>query len=620
MEELQDAIEDATYLSCTVETGVRPIVEWPVPSDDEVKLWKEAVREREGEKAFTPEWFLSYPIGFFFFAQFLKSTHKDYLRINFIESVIIYKKLRYGKRPTYFERIVDYYLKLAEDIPKKREIIDNDIERKIPNKTKEEIENFYSKYHDESNSETFVGVKAFALSEVLERTTKKLTNSDNNSNNSNTVRTSNASIILAIKAKELYADDIFDDIEVVVFESVKRQYWKQYLLSHEYKRTVNLLWYQDRKVVYADFYTIRVLGRGGFGLVTACKKGTSGRLYALKAMSKKRLKLRKGEELALSERNALKSTAFSPFVVSLVYAFQSKEDLYLILELMTGGDLGFHLSRKRCFSKEECIYYAARIMLGLQHIHDQKLVYRDLKPENCLLGEDGRVKITDLGLAVPYSSNLKGAAGTRGYWAPEMLRRDKNGKRIPYGYAVDWFSFGCCLVEFISGVHPFRNEAAIKFGNERGHTSKDKAIDCATLEMDLTLHPSKFDDNAADLCRQLLNKDENNRIGSHGSDQIMLHEYFQDVDWDLMISNKTCPPSLPPKDVNASSQSDIGNFKEDKDFLECVISEKDNEIYSDWDWISPIGFNDEVITFLISEREHGKSLLPDDSSCCCTVL
>ena len=191
----------------------------------------------------------------------------------------------------------------------------------------------------------------------------------------------------------------------------------------------------------------------------------------MKVMNKKRIKIKKSETLTLNERTALASVD-SPFVVSLKYAFQSKVDIFLILDLMTGGDLSFHLQQKGRLPKKECLYYAARIMLGLQALHDRNYVYRDLKPENCLLAEDGRVKLTDLGLATKITPTLHGAAGTRGYWAPEMLRRDKKGKRLTYGHAVDWFSFGCVVAEFISGKNPFRSERALNFGLERGMKTK----------------------------------------------------------------------------------------------------------------------------------------------------
>jgi beta-adrenergic-receptor kinase len=324
---------------------------------------------------------------------------------------------------------------------------------------------------------------------------------------------------------------------------------------------------------------------------------------------------------------------------------------------MTGGDLGYHLHQKGLFPKKECLYYAARIMLGLQALHDHGFVYRDLKPENCLLAEDGRVRITDLGLATKITPTLHGAAGTRGYWAPEMLRRDKKGKRMPYGHTVDWFSFGCCLAEFMSGQNPFRSEAALNFGLSKGHKGKvssglyignrtlslrarmaraerreltpccssvyqEKAIDCATLEMDPEFNPKYFDDDAADLCRRLLGKDETRRLGTKGCEEIMIHPWFTDVNWEMIISDRKKPPFIPLKDVNAASQSEIGNFAEDKAYQETVLEEKDEEVYKDWDWTNPHAFAAEVIEFLIYERETGEPLIPlsQQSPCCCTVL
>ena len=101
------------------------------------------------------------------------------------------------------------------------------------------------------------------------------------------------------------------------------------------------------------------------------------------------------------------------------------------------------------------------------------LVYNN----NILMGDDGRVKITDMGLACKITAGLHGACGTRGYWAPEMLRRDSKGKRKSYGHTVDWFSFGCMIAEFISGINPFRSQKALNFGQARGHTTKEKALD-----------------------------------------------------------------------------------------------------------------------------------------------
>ena len=338
-------------------------------------------------------------------------------------------------------------------------------------------------------------------------------------------------------------------------------------------------------------------------------------------MNKRRIKMKKSEQLALNERQALAAVE-SKFVVNLKYSFHSKEDVFLILDLMTGGDLGYHLHQKGKFPKKECLYYSARIMLALQALHDKQYVYRDLKPENCLLAEDGRVKITDLGLATKITPTLHGAAGTRGYWAPEMLRRDSRGKRMVYGHTVDWFSFGCCVAEFISGTNPFRSERALNFGLERGKQTKEKAIDFATLEMEPEFSPEKYEPDAADLCRRLLDKNEKRRLGYNGCSEIMTHPWFKSVNWESIISDRKRPPFVPAKDVNAASQSEIGTFAEDKTYQETVITAKDEDVYKDWDWTNPRAFAAEVIEFLIYERETGEPLVPlnQHASCCCDIL
>lgn len=415
-------------------------------------------------------------------------------------------------------------------------------------------------------------------------------------------------------------DDIFNVAVQIVLEYLRLKHWRNFTngKTEHWSKLIKLLWNNDRPVVAEDFFPMRVLGRGGFGLVTACKRITTGKLYAMKVMKKKRIKLRKSQHLALNERAVL-AAVDSPFVISLKYAFETKSDVYLIMDLMTGGDLSFHLNEKGFFSKRECLYYAARIILGLQALHDRGYVYRDLKPENCLLAEDGRVRLTDLGLTTKIHNNLNGAAGTRGYWAPEMLEKDNNGRRSSYDHRVDWFSFGCVVAEMISGVNPFRSESALNFSRGflgKGLT-KDKAVDYATLEFEPTFHRKLFDEPASDLCSQLLSKDPNKRLGRQGHEEIMRHPWFYNIDWDMVISDSEKPPFLPLKDINAGSQSEIGNFERSG-----VKLDKKDECYKDWDWVNPNAFAEEVMEMLIYERESGKplTLMSDYNSCCCTIV
>ena len=153
-------------------------------------------------------------------------------------------------------------------------------------------------------------------------------------------------------------------------------------------------------------------GRGGFGLVNACKRCSTGRLYAMKTLSKRRIKMKKAEALCMNERNIL-AIVQSPYVVCLKYAFTTVSEVFLVLDLMTGGDLGYHLSRKGRFLEKEACYYAARTLLGIAALHEKNIAYRDLKPENILMDEAGYTKISDLGLACKVGkSGLTGTCGT----------------------------------------------------------------------------------------------------------------------------------------------------------------------------------------------------------------
>lgn len=542
MEELQDAIEDAQYVNAisTQEDGPRPVLAWEIPSEEQVAGWKERVGTQQG--VFELDHILQSAIGLFQFSAFLKDTCNDYLRINFCEEVLRWRRLRGRQRVEKARKMISGYLSPPRKddltgelvLPQKTEIDEFDLER--PHTKRPDMEVLFAANYDESNKVSCLGLDGevretiLAKMQAVEQARAAKRDSgiaadatgngldaqdpadDDHAGDEEGPPVNQFPKISDLKSTETMKsshqfrldrkqpsgprylpDDFFDDAEAVVMESLRRQFWSAFQGSEQFTKLLHFLWYQDRRVIPEDFFVMRVLGRGGFGLVTgtnrcvfdcdrlvlsanfvirvACKKGTSGKLYAMKVMNKRRIKMKKSEQLALNERAALAAVE-SPFVVNLKYSFHSKDDVYLILDLMTGGDLGYHLHQKGRFPKKECLYYAARIMLGLQALHDKQYVYRDLKPENCLLADDGRVKITDLGLATKITPTLHGAAGTRGYWAPEMLRRDRRGKRMPYGHTVDWFSFGCCLAEFISGQNPFRSEAALNFGLDKGKQSK----------------------------------------------------------------------------------------------------------------------------------------------------
>ncbi|KAJ9596938.1 hypothetical protein L9F63_012063 [Diploptera punctata] len=316
----------------------------------------------------------------------------------------------------------------------------------------------------------------------------------------------------------------------------------------------------------------RIIGRGGFGEVYGCRKADTGKMYAMKCLDKKRIKMKQGETLALNERIMLSlvSTGVDcPFIVCMTYAFHTPDKLCFILDLMNGGDLHYHLSQHGVFNEHEMKFYAAELFFGLEHMHRRYIVYRDLKPANILLDEHGHVRISDLGLACDFSKKKPHASvGTHGYMAPEVL-----SKGTAYDSSADWFSFGCMLYKLLKGHSPFRQ-----------HKTKDKhEIDRMTLTMNVEL-PESFSKDLRSLLEGLLQRDIDKRLGckGNGADEVKEHSFFAGMDWQQVYLQKYTPPLIPPRgEVNAADAFDIGSFDEE-DTKGIKLTDADQDLYKNF--------------------------------------
>lgn len=408
-----------------------------------------------------------------------------------------------------------------------------------------------------------------------------------------------------------WALTLFDELEACVLCSLEQEQFPDFKASAFYKRLIAFLFLQKRRVGEEDFTVLRVLGRGGFGMVNGCIKRTSASLYAMKVMNKKMIKKKHAEKLCLAERKILAMLS-SPFVVCLKYSFQTPEELFLVLDLRTGGDLSYHLNRTR-FSETQVRFWAAQILLGIQHLHEKRIVYRDLKPENILLDEKGNCSISDLGLAVEMTATLTGRCGTRGYWAPEMLLRDENGNRLVYNETVDWWSYGCLVYELLYGKCPFRTSKAKAL-----HQDKQQAYDKATLELTPAYDAKYFSSDAAELIQQLLIRDPRKRLGAKGADEIKRMRFFSSIDWDRMEQMQVPPPFVPDNEINAASQADIGLF--DIATVKGIkLSEQEQAAYSGWDYVCPETFQREAIEYLVWEVKHGPCSTGVKHNSCCLI-
>ncbi|XP_005999504.1 G protein-coupled receptor kinase 3 isoform X2 [Latimeria chalumnae] len=373
-------------------------------------------------------------------------------------------------------------------------------------------------------------------------------------------------------AKKQVPSSLFQPYIEEICDSLRGKIFQKFIESDKFTRFCQ--WKNVELNIHLtmnDFSVHRIIGRGGFGEVYGCRKADTGKMYAMKCLDKKRIKMKQGETLALNERIMLSlvSTGDCPFIVCMTYAFHTPDKLCFILDLMNGGDLHYHLSQHGVFSEKEMRFYATEIILGLEHMHNRFVVYRDLKPANILLDEHGHVRISDLGLACDFSKKKPHASvGTHGYMAPEVLQ-----KGTAYDSSADWFSLGCMLFKLLRGHSPFRQ-----------HKTKDKhEIDRMTLTMNVEL-PDSFSPELKSLLEGLLQRDVSKRLGclGRGAHEVKEHLFFKGIDWQQVYLQKYPPPLIPPRgEVNAADAFDIGSFDEE-DTKGIKLLDSDQELYKNF--------------------------------------
>jgi len=194
----------------------------------------------------------------------------------------------------------------------------------------------------------------------------------------------------------------------------------------------------EPQIKLKDFKIIKIIGMGTFGKVFQVKKRNTGKLFAMKVLNKATLEQQSQILYTKTERKVLERVQ-SDFIVHLCYAFQSEERLYMIMDYMGGGELFYYLHKIGSFSEHIIQFYAAEILLGLDVLHKNSIIYRDLKPQNILLDNAGHIKIADFGLSKIMSSIANEKAyticGTLDYLAPEVITESGHSK------AADWWSY-----------------------------------------------------------------------------------------------------------------------------------------------------------------------------------
>ncbi|KAL7821703.1 serine/threonine protein kinase, AGC family [Trichoderma aethiopicum] len=294
----------------------------------------------------------------------------------------------------------------------------------------------------------------------------------------------------------------------------------------------------------SDFEILKLIGKGTFGQVYQVRKKDTGRIYAMKVLQKKVIVQKKEVAHTVGERNILVRTATSdsPFIVGLKFSFQTPSELYLVTDYMSGGELFWHLQKEGRFDEKRAKFYIAELILAIEHLHKNDIVYRDLKPENILLDANGHIALCDFGLSkanLTKNDTTNTFCGTTEYLAPEVLL-DESG----YTKMVDFWSLGVLVFEMCCGWSPF-------YAEDTQQMYKNIAFGKVRFPRDTLSQEGR------NFVKGLLNRNPKHRLGAtDDAEELKRHPFFNDIDWNLLAKKLISPPFKP----KLKSATDVSYF------------------------------------------------------------
>jgi CRP-like cAMP-binding protein len=310
-------------------------------------------------------------------------------------------------------------------------------------------------------------------------------------------------------------------------------------------------------IPFENLDAIKTLGTGTFGRVKIAKDKVTGKVYALKILQKAQIVAFRQQKNVMNEKMILMQ-ANHPFVLQLIQTFKNRDCLFMLLELVQGGEL-FSLLHNQGgkIESKKAQFYAACVLSVLSFLHEKSILYRDLKPENLLIDAQGYIKVVDFGFAKIVKDRTFTLCGTPEYLAPELVLGKGHNK------GVDYWALGVLIYEMLNGVSPFAD-------TQRG----DQMTICRNILKGKLEFPNKLRDNdAKDLIKQLLHRDPTFRIGSlkDGAEDIKRHAWFKDLNWSDLLAKKLTAPWIPPL-ANELDSSNFEDYEED-DYVNEYVPE-----------------------------------------------
>eukprot|EP00347_Sterkiella_histriomuscorum_P007044 403350463 len=309
------------------------------------------------------------------------------------------------------------------------------------------------------------------------------------------------------------------------------------------------------------------IGTGSFGTVWKVEKKPSRFPLAVKVMNKAKIYNLRSADTVINEMKLL-GTLKHPFIVNMNYAFSEKEYLYLVTDFMVGGDLKYHLKRRRRkFTERQSQFIIACIVLGLEYLHVNGVLHRDIRPENILIDGKGYCKLADFGLARIWQPlNSSDTSGAPGYVAPEVLNRQNHGT------GVDYFAVGIIAHELMLGKKPWQ-------GKDRQSYKDDLMKTQVVLKKADT--PESWNHEASDFINKCILRKPNSRLGLNGPSEIKSHVWFKDFDWQALLARKITSPFIPSIKAKNFSKAALKANLDDNSQDNPVLMKMNRELLAD---------------------------------------
>ena len=308
----------------------------------------------------------------------------------------------------------------------------------------------------------------------------------------------------------------------------------------------------SKSISLEQFDLLKVIGRGSYAKVFLVEYKRTKKLYAMKVIKKTIVNDDEDIDWVQTEKHVFEQATNHPFLVGLHSCFQTESRLFFVIEYLCGGDLMYHMQRKRKLPEDHARFYSAEIAVALGFLHSKGIIYRDLKLDNVLLDIEGHIKLTDYGMCKEGLKNgelTSTFCGTPNYLAPEMLRGE------PYNFSVDWWALGVLMYEMMVSRSPF--EANYDSADNPDYNTEDHLFQ-VILDKPVRV-PRSLSVRAASILKHFLQKTPSERLGCiEGINEIKQHMFFKPINWSLLEQRLIQPPYRP----YVESDRDLNNIDE----------------------------------------------------------